>query len=63
MADILVEFHLRSFGTLSIACQSSTKRFTDWFDFADWLKQENEHNHTVCITSWTYVHAVRKGEK
>ena len=34
------------------ACGS--QRFTDWFDFADWLKQTTLSG-PVLITSWDYV--------
>lgn len=29
--------------------------FTDWFDFADWLKQKNEAGESVTIHHWEYV--------
>lgn len=33
---------------------SGSQRFTDWFDFADWLKQRTLVG-PVLITSWRYV--------
>jgi hypothetical protein len=29
--------------------------FDDWFDFADYTKEENIHGKAVTITSWTYI--------
>lgn len=28
---------------------------SDWFDVADWLKQENEAGRAVIIHNWEYV--------
>ena len=33
---------------------SGSQRFTDWFDFADWLKQATLRG-PVLITSWQYL--------
>jgi hypothetical protein len=33
---------------------SGSQRFTDWFDFADWLKQSTLRG-PVLISSWNYV--------
>jgi hypothetical protein len=33
---------------------SGSQRFTDWFDFADWLKQSTLRG-PVLITSWQYL--------
>lgn len=29
--------------------------FTDWYDFADWLKQQNEAGQVISIKRWEYV--------
>lgn len=29
--------------------------FSDWFDFADWLKQQNEAGQIIGIKRWEYV--------
>ena len=58
-ANIEVRFQLRAEG-----CgdgQKSVKTFTDWYAFADWLKQEEENQRVVLIYSWKYVHAVKQG--
>lgn len=31
------------------------KDFTDWWDFADWVKQQNEEGSPVVILKWEYV--------
>lgn len=31
-----------------------TKVLTDWFDFADWVKQTNLDGCSVCIHQWVY---------
>ena len=31
------------------------KIFPDWYDFADWLKQENLNGGPVVIIAWEYV--------
>jgi hypothetical protein len=37
-----------------------SKEFTDWYDFADWLKQENERGYAIIIFEWNY--GLRHGE-
>lgn len=29
--------------------------FDDWFDVADWIKQENLDGRTVTIVRWEYI--------
>lgn len=31
-----------------------TQHFSDWYDFADWLKQENLKDNDITIRSWRY---------
>ena len=31
------------------------KVFDDWYDLADYIKQENEANRSVTITKWEYL--------
>lgn len=41
------DFHSTSYAT-------GSQRFSDWFEFADWLKQATLKGPVV-ITSWEYV--------
>ncbi len=34
---------------------TGSTRFTDWYDFADWLKQATLTGRPVTITEWQYV--------
>lgn len=36
---------------LEVTCD---REFNDWFDFADWIKQENLKGHGVVIFEWRY---------
>jgi len=29
--------------------------FSDWYSFADWVKQENLYGRSVTITHWEYI--------
>lgn len=58
-ADIVVNFQIQPFGSGGEG-SFSQKRFTDWYDFADWLKQENENKRMVCIIAWQYAHAQKR---
>lgn len=40
--------------------QISTARFTDWYAFADWLRECEEIKYNVIIHSWEYIHAIRE---
>lgn len=40
---------------MSVAKSREEKIFTDWFDFADFMKQENEQGHWVEIHEWHYI--------
>lgn len=31
------------------------KILEDWFDFADWVQQENLHGKVIAIVKWEYV--------
>lgn len=33
----------------------ATQTFFDWYDFADFLKQEQEAGRVVCVKGWRYV--------
>jgi len=33
----------------------SFKLFTDWYDFADWMKQQNLQAGPVVVIAWEYV--------
>lgn len=35
--------------------RSTYKYFSDWYDFADWIKQENLYNREITVVSWQYV--------
>lgn len=37
--------------------KSAYKLFTDWYDFADWVKQLNKDGRPVCIFEWRYDNA------
>ncbi len=28
--------------------------FSDWYDFADWLKEEQQHQREATIVGWRY---------
>lgn len=47
-----IRIHLRpgSNGLNGVA----TRTFIDWYDFADWLKQEQEASREVTIVGWNY---------
>lgn len=35
-----------------------TQEFSDWYDFADFLKQENLAGHDITISDWKYVNGI-----
>ena len=45
-----IEVHVRE-GGMGVV----TRAFEDWFEFADWLKQETLANREVIIVGWNYV--------
>lgn len=38
-----------------VTSPESTMDFTDWYDFADWLKQENEQRRAIVVDGWNYI--------
>lgn len=46
---------LRIFTTGAFALTQNMLIFTDWYDFADYVKQENLRGRTVTICKWEYI--------
>lgn len=40
---------------MQLASQKISKVFDDWYDFADYCKQENLAGRDVTVTHWEYV--------
>lgn len=55
MPKRMIEISYNHQSDMSKAWVSGSQRFTDWFGFADWLKQMNEAGKAVLITEWKYV--------
>lgn len=55
MAGKQIELNYNHQSELSSNWSSGMRRFADWFEFADWLKQLNLANKPVLITNWRYV--------
>lgn len=51
----MIEVSYNHKSDMSQAWVSGSQRFTDWFDFADWLQQLNLSGKAVLITQWKYV--------
>lgn len=50
-----LEVHYCHQSAFSTSWATGSQRFNDWYDFADWLKQELLKGHPVLITNWEYV--------
>jgi len=46
---------LRIYTTGAFALTQNILIFNDWFDFADYVKQENLHGRNVIIVNWEYI--------
>lgn len=46
---------LRVYTTGAFALTQNMLIFDDWFDFADYVKQENLAGRSVTITHWEYI--------
>jgi len=55
MANRIIEVSYNHKSDFSHAWVSGSQRFTDWYDFADWLKQANLKYGAVLITEWRYL--------
>ena len=59
-ADIKVTYTLMSKGGHKSPGQTSEIRLTDWYSFADWLKENEVNGRDVVIHSWVYTHAIKR---